>query len=82
MSGQRLRELSEKTVVPVQIGLLSAVAVGIWYAAIQFHDLQIAIKNSWSWQMEERAWDEFERKNPQLAGPDIEQIRRKYGATN
>ena len=82
MSGDKLREIGKTTVLPIQLGLLLGLLLGVWALAFRVHSWEVrlaamerSIGYRWTWRMEEAAWEEFS-----LTGqaPNVEKIRKRY----
>jgi hypothetical protein len=87
MSAKRFMELSRDATIPISIGLLISMLIGVYALAVRIERWESTLlrvsRESWSSQMEAEAWTEFRERNrmayPDLVTPNIREIRRYNG---
>jgi hypothetical protein len=86
MSAQKFFQLSKDATVPISVGLLIALIIGVYTLAVRIERWESTLirlsRDAWSESMEIDAWIQFREKNfmkfPDLVGPDIRSIRREH----
>jgi len=85
MSTRRIAAISKDAVVPISLGLLGALTVGIFFLArtvseweSTLRDIEGALAKSWTYNMERESWAEYLRDNPGVKIPNIPAIRAEY----
>jgi len=78
----KLSAISKDAVIPISLGLLGALIVGIFFLArtvsqweSTMREIQSAMSRSWTYSMERESWAEYLRDNPGAKIPNIPAIR-------
>ena len=85
----KIGSLNKNTVLPISLGLVMALIIGVWVLAVQvskfttrMETLEKAVKDGtsfrWTFLMERETWETFGRDNPDIKLPDIKEIRKIY----
>lgn len=86
---EKIKQFSKDSVVPISVGLLimviAGLAGGVWTLAAEIQkwefrlgEIERKIGSRWSYYMERKSWDEFQRDNPGVKIPDIKEIRDDF----
>lgn len=84
MSAKRLFEITKDATIPISVGLLIALVLGVWalaYRVFSWEQRLDAFEQNlgvvWSYPMEKQTWREVERLNPGFKIPDVVMIREE-----
>jgi hypothetical protein len=82
---QRLIQLTKDATIPISIGLLAAMVLGVWTLAVRVTQwenkldrIEHAISDRWTYGMAREAWGDLRAMNPDLKTPDITRIRNEH----
>ncbi len=82
MSASRFFQLTKDATVPISLGLLGALIVGVFALAMRIAKweqmLEEATTSRWTYQMEREAWQEYSINNPNAKVPNVSAIRMEH----
>lgn len=87
MSAKRLFEITKDATIPISVGLLIALVLGVWALAYRVAQWEQALEHfehhlgiAWSVHMEKQVWREAEHLNPGFKTPNVVMIQEENSA--
>ena len=85
MSTARALAITKDLTIPISVGLLMALVVGVWALAIRVQSWESRLdsfedrfQETYSYRMAREAWHEAGRLNPGFNVPDVAKVRAEY----
>lgn len=83
MSTARALAITKDLTIPISLGLLGFLVLGVWALAIQVGKWESRLdafdrnqREAWTYRMERDSWTEAHKLNPNIVIPNISEIRR------